>query len=97
MVEKFEDHGYPFVERVKDNERDIIEVYPNQTIKALFGEIPKYKNVKKSEVWNGVRKIWGKLKETNFPIVVDLNDYRDYFSGKLDDLTARELKGWKIY
>lgn len=93
LVELFEKEGYPFIERTKDKERGIIEVYPNPTIKALLGRIPNYKNVKKKEVREGIAAIWKKTINKRLPVKVDFNGHKGKLRrGNLVKLTAKELK-----
>ncbi|MFW5902667.1 MAG: DUF429 domain-containing protein [archaeon] len=93
LVEKFKENNYPFIERTEDEEKGVIEVYPNPTIKALLGEIPSYKNVKKEQVKKGISKIWEKLKDTQLPVKIDLESFKDPFIDKeLEGLLSKELK-----
>ncbi len=91
LVKKSQENNYPFIERTKDNEEGVIEVYPNPTIKALLGEIPDYKNVKKEEVKKGIREIWGRIKKRKLPVEVDLKNFQELLTEK-EELSAKDLK-----
>lgn len=93
LVELFKRKGYPFIERTRNNEKGIIEVYPNPTIKALLGKIPNYKNIKKKEVRKGVSKIWSKLRNKKLPIEVNFKNHdKMLVEDNLTGLSAKELK-----
>jgi len=93
LVERFQKEGYPFIERTNDNEKGVIEVYPNPTIKALLGDIPEYKNVKKEKVKNGINKIWRKLQREKLPVEIDIRRFEELITEEeAKNITSKELK-----
>jgi len=93
LVEKFREKNYPFVERTKDNEKGVIEVYPNPTIKALLGDIPEYKNVKKEKVKKGINKIWEKLQREKLPIDIEIKRFEELINEEESkNILSKELK-----
>lgn len=93
LVEKFEEEEYPFIERTRDDKKGIIEVYPNPTIKALLGEIPKYKNVRKKKVKKGIKEIWRKLQKEKLPVKINIDGFKELITEeKIKKVTSKDLK-----
>jgi len=93
LVQRFKEENYPFIERTSDSEKGVIEVYPNPTIKALLGDIPEYKNVKKAKVKKGINKIWEKLQRKKLPVEIDIEGFKELITEEeTNNISSKELK-----
>lgn len=89
LVEKLESYGYTLSEDTS-TPKSMIEVYPNPTIRATIGEIPKYKNVNKAEMHTGVGELWRRTIESIGD--VEFGEFEALVPDSPDDVTKGNLK-----
>lgn len=89
LVEKMDSYGFSLSEDTS-TPKSIIEVYPNPTIRATLGEIPKYKNVNKDEMFRGLTELW--LRTIDAVESVNFGGFEKLVPDSPDDVTKRNLK-----
>lgn len=89
LVEKLDSYGYSLSEDTS-TPKSVIEVYPNPTIRATIGEVPKYKNANKAEIFSGVTELWRRTIDAVDD--VEFGGFEDLVPGSPDDVTKRYLK-----
>lgn len=89
LVDKLERYGYTL--SVDTSTPDsVIEVYPNPTMRSIVGDVPRYKNTTKPEMFHGLRDLWGSTVDSIAD--VGFGEYEKLVPESPNDVTKRDLK-----
>jgi predicted RNase H-like nuclease len=89
LVEKLDSYGYSLAADTA-TPKSVIEVYPNPTIRATIGEIPKYKNANKEEMFRGLAELWHRTVDAVDD--VEFGGFEELVPDSPDGVTKRNLK-----